>query len=653
MRTIHTTILSALTAFLLSTVPSVAQETSKVFRARFEATRNSSVNRLIEKSDTIDLSQYLNTLAPIYSLSVDVTIEQPREASFTRIVLEDTEGRDHLVLECDRFRYDQDVVNLREFCQETALLFGIIPKRLKCYVAGNARLTLNAIYVTDQYPQRGLEQIPQKQEEEHKVMRCDQIREIIKNINVYNKLHGLLWRAGETNACRNKYSQNNEYSGEQDAYMGNIKYYIDGIYNIGEPNENATVNRTSTYIPDFDWRMRHGRNMMTHVKDQGLSGYCVAFAINGMLESRVNLYFNQKIDMNLSEQDIVYNYARAGYKMIDSIYTQGMNPTLALGLIINYGVLDSVSVPFVDAMMHTIPSRPYGNECVSISNKSIKYVSSSNDIDDIKSIIIQNGPVVSGFGTSSNWHALTLVGYHTIKAGDTISQVKIPSEGGLFDPIVVPSGSSFIGDVYWVMKDSYGLNEPGRHDGYMYIWFKSYTRMSNVDYTTSPIICRNYTNSDIVCEDSDGDGYFNWGINPTKPSHCPAWASDLSDGDDSDRTKGHMNAYGYCDELSSNLLGYQYVYNDTTLLSTKNWNSYLGIISGATVTIQAQQTFSSGTKLLLDNGATLILKGTVISGNSIQPYPGSKIILNNGAVISKPFEIPLGVELVINNGSIL
>ena len=147
----------------------------------------------------------------------------------------------------------------------------------------------------------------------------------------------------------------------------------------------------------------------------------------------------------------------------------------------------------------------------------------------------------------------------------------------------------------------------------------------------------------------DGDGYFNWGLDSISPG-IAVWAQ--SDGDDSDPTIGHMNEYGYCEDLSAYHPTYEYICNDSTLTNSENRTSYLGILRGATVTLQAQQTFFNGTKLLLDNGATLVIDSIIINGSYIQPYEGSKIILNDGAKIQKPFSVPLGVEIVINNGSI-
>ena len=155
----------------------------------------------------------------------------------------------------------------------------------------------------------------------------------------------------------------------------------------------------------------------------------------------------------------------------------------------------------------------------------------------------------------------------------------------------------------------------------------------------------------IQCVDEDGDGYFTWG-HGNKPSNCPPWAYSQQDGDDSDWTLGHMNEYGFCDTLSNNQPVYEYIYNDSTITTSTSVNRKLGVMRGATLTLNAHLSLSSGSKLLLDNGSTLVINGTYISGSKIQAYAGSKIILNNNARIQKPFEVPDGVELIINYGRI-
>ena len=410
-----------------------AQEKSDAFKARFAATRSSTMNLHFTKSDTIDLAPYLNTRTPIYSLSVDATIVQPREGSFTRIVLEDSEGKDWLVLECDHFRYDRDTVCLRAFCQETAMLFGITPSRLKCYVAADANLTLNAIHATDQRPERGLQKDVSKQEKLHAAMRREQVQTVVDSINRYNEAHSKLWMAGVTKRALYKHHSCHYEKGTSDSYLANLKYYVDGIYDVGEAQcHNNQENMRSSFVSHFDWRNRHGKCWITNVKNQGGTAYCTAFSIVGMLEARTNLFFNQQINLNLSEQDIVYNYFLGGYYgglSIEQVSNNGLDPEDALETVMQNGVLDSISVPFINGSFSNIPQRPNGIERISIANKSHMAVT-SDVVDSIKKILIKNGPIVSGIYNCNRNHAMTLVGFHTIQAGDTVHQVKISSEGG-------------------------------------------------------------------------------------------------------------------------------------------------------------------------------------------------------------------------------
>ena len=636
--------------FMLFIPVSLFAQKDNPFRALARENQSRQFRRTFLTSDTISL----DGMGTIYALSIDATIQQPREASFTRIVLEDTEGHDYLVAESNWFRNDTTEVHLDHFCEETALLEGITPLRLKCYLAEEASLTLSGIHTSSQR----LMQKNSVREKSSAQIKEAQVQKIVDRINEYNQKHGKLWRAGVTPRSLLNYMSNKDFSGEIDAYMGSLQFYEDGIYQIGDHDEATNIHRVnatpSLYVPHFDWRHRHGRNMMTSVKHQGNSGYCTAFAINGMLEARANLYFNQKVDFDLSEQDIVYNYARAGYQILDSIYVKGMNIYTALNDVVNNGVLDEEAVPFIDQMLHNIPPRPNGNECIQITSHLSQGVSDSfASIENLKQLLITHGPVVSSFGDYSSWHAVTMVGYHVIQAGDTISQVIIPSEGGLFSPIIVPDNSPFIGDTYWVMKDSYGLSDSGRHEGYMYIWFKTYSRMGSANYTTSPIISRNYSDSDIICEDRDGDGYFNWGIGQ-KPAHCPAWAPDEADGDDSDATLGPMNTYGFIEPLQTDSTIYVDV-NTQYPSGLLHISNNICIRNSSTLTISSDLLMNRLAEIRIKPGATLIVNGTIRNAN-IRPEPGSTLILNNGGRIithsKDEFNLPVGAKLEINEGSI-
>ena len=639
-----------------------ATETNRLFKARHQTNLTRSVSTQLTHSDTIPLQN----MSAIYALSIDATITQPREASFVRIVLEDTEGHDYLVAESDRFRNDTLTVQLSEYCEETARLDGVTPTRLKCYLSGDATLTITGIYASDQTPTRG----EATSVETAASIKEAQVQDIVDRINNYNVRHGKLWRAGVSNSALIDYNSQIEFQGEQDAYMGNLKYYVVGIYDIGGINDNLSLqHRSSSYVSDFDWRNRHSRNWITSVKNQGGSGYCVAFAINGMLEARANLYFNRPLNLDLSEQDIVYNYARAGHKTISSIYTTGMSTSTALNDVVNNGVLDEDAVPFIDSTLYSIPPRPVGNECVQITSFSSQGFTDPDFVNQFKHILIHHGPVVSGFravvsGNIIQWHATTLVGYHTISAGDTIRPVKIPSEGGIFPPIVVPDNHPYIGQTYWVMKDSYGEDALGRQGGgYLYLYFTSYASMSSLNYTTSSIYSRNYSDNDIAVEDRDGDGYFNWGIGPRPNDRLPSWAEQEEDGDDSNRFKGAMNQYGYIADVnySSSTIVINHSMTDTELIDSIGCSRFLRrhirIDSGVTFTIQGSLAFYSGKRIYMNNLSNLVIDGgSLVDPTLYNSTAGGKVVIKNGGKIvchkKSNFVLPDEITMEMQEGSI-
>ncbi len=65
-----------------------------------------------------------------------------------------------------------------------------------------------------------------------------------------------------------------------------------------------------------------------------------------------------------------------------------------------------------------------------------------------------------------------------------------------------------------------------------------------------PVSSLDFNETDVLCTDNDGDGYYSWGIGP-KPSHCPE-SPDEPDGDDSDPCIGPMDEYGNFTHFYSN-----------------------------------------------------------------------------------------------------
>ena len=452
----------------------LAQETS--FRLPMESgTRGGSVNKTFTQTDSMDV----DFRSYIESFAISGSIEQ-KENSFIRILLEDKLGQSKVVLETSKLYNDVETFFFSHHCEETSGLNDFQPQKMKIFTR-NATLHLDSIYHVE-YNAKSHNALRIEAQKRSKSM----MEERISKINKYNKKHGELWLAGETRLSSLTWEDKKRAMGffSDDADTGGMEYYIGGVFvirDVQHPSSNirSMTEQPSLYVDSFDWRNRPGKNWNTNPKDQGQSGYCAAFAACGMLEARVNLLYNKRIDLDLSEQDIVYNYARRNYKSINNIWSSGMTMSYVMRIIKEDGVLDEVSVPFINSIQYTVPPRPENADSICIiSYGSISHI----NIEQIKQKLIHNGPLTGGFRNLDNKnHAMTLVGYHKIQVGDTICRT---SHNTLYTPIVVQENSPYIGQTYWIFKDNYGTYDPTKINGYLYLCFESPDNMSQSFYYT-------------------------------------------------------------------------------------------------------------------------------------------------------------------------
>ena len=611
-----------------------------VFRALPYENNTQHLRSTITSPDTISLEG----VGMIYSLSINAIIHQPQESSFTRVVLEDKDGHDYLVAESNWFRFDTTTVILDHYCEETAILNGITPAYLKCYMTGGATITLTEVHTSNLRDMRTVDSFMETRER----VKVRQVTDIVNRINSYNIKHGRLWRAAVSKISLHSYNMRKcmDADSDCDTYLNNIQYYSGGLFEIGTPCVQTRIT-ASPYVPSFDWRNRHGKCWLTPVKDQGFSGYCAVFAAVGMLESNILLHYNDTSNLNLSEQYV------ASYLNVD--YNNGISRGSPVRFLKTDGTIDDYSMPFVDNPNYVAPTnRPEGEEHAYLNDYKSIYLSNSLSLDTLKKYIIEMGPGVCGFQCFETpythdkrigGHAMTLSGYGTI-IPDTIYTFC----NGDYPSTQFPDTASIIGHTYWIYKNSWDVD--WGHNGYMYAVYYNDDKLYMGSYAYFPKGMPNSNVSrNIICEDKDGDGLFNWGIGSNTP-RLPVWTPDESDGDDSDSTKGHMDEFGYCEQLPADHPTYEYIFCDSIITTLENRTRFLGVLNGVTVTLHAQQNFVNGAKLLLDNGATLVIDGTTIKGEYIQPYMGSKIVLSNGAKILKPFNVPIGVKFVINKGTI-
>ena len=611
------------------------------------------INRAFTKCDTI-LSLPMDAIS---GLGINGSFEKNSDDYLIRIILIDKAGNEHLVMEsCDMLNSDFKVT-MNDYCEETAYLENVNPDYIKVIVH-DAILIINDIVFTTK-SNRDSRQTNEREAQKAK-LKQEQRNSIIKRINTYNATYGRPWIAGKTSLSDKSYADKKRLLGfSDDIATGGYEYYSDGFFLVGNLS-NVTNTRSTTsslYVNNFDWRNRHGKNWVTPVKDQKNSNYCFAFSTTACVESAYMLYYNDTTTIDLSEQEA----ACCTHSYYTNTYIKGGYADSVLMYIQNYGIFDEQSYPFYESgYQHCRSSYIDYDEDVRISGYE-RLGDDSND-DFIKSKLIHYGPLVSGYWwhepdttVKAGGHLMLLVGYGTISAGDII---RIHKRFGLEAPS--PVMSNLVGKTYWIFKNSYGLSDDAYLGGYQHIVFEDaegypHNKFMNWTYNINyPIISLNKTDNDIICEDTDGDGYYFWGLGP-KPANCPSGVHDTPDGDDSNSLLGPMNQFGYLTDLS-NLSSQTVISGNTTYSTNMTMSNNTVVIADAKLTITGTVNMASGVKLTVHYNGTIVVDGGILQNADLALNSGCHVIVKNGGNIimrsGKQFEAPLGTTVDILNGEI-
>lgn len=497
-----------------------------------------SVRQTFTQSSDVSLSQ----ISPSYKISISgqCQLNHNGQASLFRAIMVDENGEEYLVAEFNDFISTGQQVDFTDACAETEFSSKVKPAKLKIILV-NAQATIdNVTYDSSESATRGTSDIAAAKN-----------TRVANEISLYNQAiqrEGLLWIAGETSLSNLSYSQKKKIFGatsDSCCWYG-LEHYKGGIFCT--PSYLANRERSNTpsqYVPNFTWQRRHGINWNTPVKNQSVpgelhgtymqndsigAGTCWAFASIALAETYANIYYNQKIDLNLSEQDLI-SCSNAG--TVNGGYTQP-----ALTYIINTGVVNEDCFEYTASMQNC--SEKCSNAQIILSGGTLLSIDLGTSlIETIKQAIINYGPICTSIASVPPYsfpsHAMLLVGYGTINAGDTITFYNPTST-----PIIIDNNSQYIGDTYFIFKNSWGINSGV--DGYLYFFFENSRMMTNRYTIYNNINVSGYTTNDIICEDLDGDGYYNWGIGP-KPSYCPP-CPDQPDGNDRNPNVGGMNSFG-------------------------------------------------------------------------------------------------------------
>ena len=625
-----------------------AQITSKSEVFQMDVDRGCKTERL-KLPRAHNESIILDSIKAIEGLALSGSVILSHKNSFARIILQDKDEKEYVVLETNRIYNDVDTMLLYDYCEETKYLPNVYPCILRIYT-NNASVNISSI--TSLYSKNQLSEANGYKvanlKNLSKTSKKKQAEIIAENININNKKHKRLWRAEATDLSLMPWEDKKRIMGlDGSCFPTGFEYFSSGIFEIGEADVEVgrALSPTSPYVDSFDWRNRHGINWMTSVKHQGTGNSCWAFAPVGVTEALVNLYFNSKIDYNLSEQEVIScsgcgNNSSGGYAED------------ALNWISYHGVSEELAFPFSDS------DEPCGNkinyeELITMNDASSVLNHTTNNNDSVKKALIKYGPLLSGFMYNNgtfHGHAMALAGYATLHEGDTIRYFGSYNQNpNNFD--VIPSGDIRIGKTYWIFKNSYGTNRYYEHKGYAYVLFNDQLCFRTPYYAKMPVASQIYDDTNIAITDNDGDGYYFWGLGP-KPSHCPSWVSDIPDGDDSNINYGELDQYGNLQELPSGI-----TIKTPLTYATNTTTSYrIGIVSGGKLTISGTTSLTGNGKIRVCEGGILEIDGGILQNAVLELIPGGQVVVkNNGQIkmaIGEEFNAPQGVIVNIESGYI-
>ena len=567
------------------------------------------------------------------------------DESYVRITLKDTDSNEYLIYELYPILAETPLCLFSKIGLETAYLDNIHPQSIRIETL-NASVTLDSVYfVVPERSSRNMSKaIPNRKAQ------CDHIA---------NKLNERLvsgnktWRAGVTFVSQMTFEEKKWLMGKKAPVLYGFDYYKGGIFVMPGfsryVSQNANTRSSDNYVEEWDWRNRHGKNWVTSVKNQNFPincNSCWAFSALGAFESYINLYYNQLLNLDLSEQELI-SYPNCSNCSGGYLFE-------ALGRIKRPGAIPEEC--FVYQASNTIPYNIYSvcdnPDRITIGDYSYAY---TTDEDSIKRMLFKS-PICFGINTWGEYgHFVVLVGYKQIQSGEYYFTSSCSEQ----DTVQITSDNPLVGHPAWLIKNSIGTDWGDNGFGYVAMLlsdaYEIYKLKGNVKSEQQML-----TDDDIICEDADGDGYFNWGIKDTLFS-LPPWAPLEEDGDDSDCTKGPIDEFGNLkiidpDDPINSDTSFFFMDDDFTYSIPKYTGKHIKIIDEAYLTISSHLFCCKGVSITIEKDCRLIISGGLLENVILKPQPGSQIIIENGGRIKHnkdvKFKIPLGVTLEQNHGTI-
>ena len=286
----------------------------------------------------------------IYGLSISGTVHLFSDTSLVRVILSDSSGNEWMVYEAYPMINPNKTISFNEFADETMFRQIINPANLRIEIL-QASFYLDYIELRDQ----NVDNLSGMQDLHNEIIEASKV----DSINTVIEMSNMLWFASSTSISELAYYEKLLLFGDKYNLKG-LEYYSGGIY---DDIPGVTGDRdNSILIDNFDWRNRHGANdpskndyyydgdpdgsgWLTDIKNQSdgaCNGLCYIYGPLAAIEGVSNLYFNQHVNYNLSEQHVLDcdNYYDGADQECD-----GGGAATTNSFVKTHGVLDGICYP--------------------------------------------------------------------------------------------------------------------------------------------------------------------------------------------------------------------------------------------------------------------------------------------------------------------